>query len=247
MAWADGHWHLPCCPPSSTPICSSPFSILTPEIKVDQSHVKGAKTKGKNKAKKDKKKNQNSDLEEKKAAKVKVDELVVSVFSYHLQQLFTHRTLLHTVLRYTVQYFWGLYLNIVFEMHLNSKFWMLFIFRCTIRSWRLNLMTLRIGFTPSTCLKERLEMTRMQTMKIGSWADSKYNSWLKAGQTTYSDSDKMHLCTVLLTLLTFFDLWPRAHCVCISCLSQRKSSKNPDLTPIWACFRIYRTMIPSES
>ncbi|KAI5090675.1 otoferlin isoform X12 [Silurus meridionalis] len=46
------------------------------EIKVDQSHVKGTKSKEK-KAKKDKKKNQNSEAAEKKAAKPKVDELVV--------------------------------------------------------------------------------------------------------------------------------------------------------------------------
>ncbi|MCI4389544.1 hypothetical protein PGIGA_G00099320 [Pangasianodon gigas] len=47
------------------------------EIKVDQSHVKGTKTKEKNKAKKDKKKNQSCEVVEKKAAKPKVDELVV--------------------------------------------------------------------------------------------------------------------------------------------------------------------------
>ncbi|XP_058234536.1 otoferlin isoform X1 [Hemibagrus wyckioides] len=48
------------------------------EIRVDQSHVKGSKTKEKNKAKKDKKKNQsNSEGMEKKAAKPKVDELMV--------------------------------------------------------------------------------------------------------------------------------------------------------------------------
>lgn len=49
--------------------------------------MKGTKTKEKNKAKKDKKKNQNCDVLEKKADKPKVEELVVSVFSYHLQQL----------------------------------------------------------------------------------------------------------------------------------------------------------------
>ncbi|XP_060773958.1 otoferlin isoform X1 [Neoarius graeffei] len=47
------------------------------EIRVDQSHVKGTKTKEKNKAKKDKKKNQNSEVLEKKADKRKVEELMV--------------------------------------------------------------------------------------------------------------------------------------------------------------------------
>ncbi|KAK3542372.1 hypothetical protein QTP86_025854 [Hemibagrus guttatus] len=48
------------------------------EIRADQSHVKGTKTKEKNKAKKDKKKNQsNSEGMEKQAAKPKVDELMV--------------------------------------------------------------------------------------------------------------------------------------------------------------------------
>lgn len=85
MAWNDDHRHLSCCPSSSISICFSHLSILTSEIKVDQSHVKGAKTKVKNKAKKDKKKNQNTELAEQKDAKPKVDELVVSTFSYHLQ------------------------------------------------------------------------------------------------------------------------------------------------------------------
>ncbi|KAF4082507.1 hypothetical protein AMELA_G00152170 [Ameiurus melas] len=48
------------------------------EIRVDQSHVKGTKSKEKNKAKKDKKKkDQSSELSDKTAAKPKVDELLV--------------------------------------------------------------------------------------------------------------------------------------------------------------------------
>lgn len=51
--------------------------------------MKGTKTKEKNKAKKDKKKNQNSEVLEKKADKRKVEELMVSIFSYCLQKCIT--------------------------------------------------------------------------------------------------------------------------------------------------------------
>lgn len=59
--------------------------------------MKGAKTKVKNKAKKDKKKNQNSDVAEQKDAKPKVDEFVVSIFSYYLRQLLPHNLITYSV------------------------------------------------------------------------------------------------------------------------------------------------------
>lgn len=67
-------------------------------------------------------------------------------------------------------------------------------------------MNLRTGFTASTCIKERLEMTMttLRWMMTGSWADSKYNRLLKAGRTRYSDSDRMYsrLCIVNLVNLS---------------------------------------------
>lgn len=92
-----------------------------------------------------------------------------------------------------------------FKIQLNSKR-ILNIFRCSIRSWRVTLMNLRTGFTASTCIKERLEMTMttLRWMMTGSWADSKYNRLFKAGRTRYSDSDRMYsrLCIVNLVNLS---------------------------------------------
>lgn len=69
----------------------------------------------------------------------------------------------------------------------------------------MTLITLRTGFTTSTCIKERPEttMTTVQWMTTGSWADLKYNQLSKAGQTRYSDCNKVHCLLCNVNLVSF--------------------------------------------
>lgn len=129
---------------------------LYSEIKPDDSRVKGTK-KGKAKKKK-------STVDPFEKKKPKLDELKVQ----------SRQTKLNVFHQFSLQVAAAGHFSTFFLFHFYT-FCLSHLFRCFLRSWRLNLTTLKTGCTVLICSEERLVMMKTKTpqMKTGLLANSK--------------------------------------------------------------------------